>query len=315
MGYKRPRGEMTPEERDWARRRERKAAYLRQVGRPIQVDPAPAIAHVRHLRSLGMTARQMAEQSRLSANTFNDLARGRRTVDKGGQPIKVIDRADLEEVLRVRFEPPNGYGAIVDSTGARRRLQALGAIGFGGRFQAAELGVAVQRVHYWITVDRPMASASVGRICEVYDKYADADPYDLGLTPYSVNRAKGDAVRRGHAPPSCWDADTIDDPDAIPEWTGQCGTVFGWRIHETQGIPLCQPCADARGSSDVRLSGEKLRQARVRRGLSQLQLAAEAGIKPDSYRSWETGRTQPRFQKDLDQVLGVLDVTYDQVVE
>lgn len=48
------------------------------------------------------------------------------------------------------------------------------------------------------------------------------------------------------APVGAWDEDTLDDPDAAPDWTGRCGTPGGAEAHRRRGTPTCQACRDVR---------------------------------------------------------------------
>jgi DNA-binding XRE family transcriptional regulator len=308
---------MTEAERRRVRQREKRTAYLRSIGQPVEVDPAPAVAHARHLHQLGMSAADMAAQSRLTTNFFGDLIRGRRTKDKGGQPIKVIDRADLQDVLAVQFVPPAKQGAKLESIGSRRRLRALILAGFGGMFLARELGVAVQRVHMMLTGDGPMAASTITRITELYEKYRDADPAEVGLSAYTISRSKGDARRRGYAPASAWDDETIDDPDSIPEYTGRCGTRFGMVVHRREGIEVCTPCQEAfTGELYPGFKPELLRALRERHGLSRVRLADMVeGVNSSTIQYWEDGRSKPERQFKLDAILDALDATYEDVCE
>jgi DNA-binding XRE family transcriptional regulator len=308
---------MTEAERRRVRLRDKTTAYYRSVGQPVEVDPAPAVAHARHLHQLGMSARDMAAQSRLSTNTFGDLIRGRRTLDKGGGPIKVIDREDLAAVLAVQYIPPVRHGSKQEATGARRRLRALVAAGFGGVFLARELGVAVQRVHNMMIGDGLMAATTVRRVEEIYEKYREVDPAEVGLSAYTISRSKGDARRRGFAPRSAWDDDTIDDPEAIPDFTGRCGTGFGMVVHKREGIPVCTPCQEAyTGEMYPGFKPELLRALRERHGLSRVRLADMVpAVNASTIQYWEDGRSKPERQFKLDAILDALDATYEDVCE
>lgn len=295
------------------RSREKRLEYLRAVGLAGYVPAGPVGERIRFLHDQrGVTFDVIAERTAVDCETIRMHYRG---VNKRGQVIQSCTMATERKVLGARLKPEDG--AWFPVVGIRRRLQGLSALGYTTPFLAAELPISDFRVLHKIlsgrkarkTVKAGFASAVVA----VYDKLADTDPVDAGVAALPAARCRTFARRRGYAPPSCWDEDTIDDPGAFPEWTGRCGTVFGWRIHQVQGIPICRPCVDVRGESAVELSGELLRHQRVSRGLSQEQLARLAGIKVDQYRSWERDRTKPRYEEQLDLVLVALNVTYDQV--
>lgn len=48
-----------------------------------------------------------------------------------------------------------------------------------------------------------------------------------------------------------------------------------------------------------RVSGEKIRQARLKQGMSQSQLARAVGVSERNVVRWETGRNQPRLEHVL----------------
>jgi len=83
----------------------------------------------------------------------------------------------------------------------------------------------------------------------LYDELWQADPADHGASPGGITRARRYAAERRWAPPQAWDDDTIDNPDAFPDWTGQCGTPQGVGAHRRAGIPACDPCRRARNEA------------------------------------------------------------------
>lgn len=142
-------------------------------------------------------------------------------------------------------------GALVDPTGTARRLQALNAIGFSYAWIGERLGSRGMGVHY-SSIARGARSAKQGvlwetakDIRELYETYSNDDPLKHGIRLASVNKLKIECQRKGYAPPICWDADTIDDPNAIAQWTGKCGTHQGYYMHKKAGLPACRPCLDA----------------------------------------------------------------------
>src|SRR5690606_9410224 len=99
------------------------------------------------------------------------------------------------------------------------------------------------------------------------------------------------------------------------EWTGRCGTVFGWHIHQTEGIPPCQPCIDARDSGSVVFSGALFRQLREGKALSRERLARQIGVNAATIQYWETGRSLPTRQNKLDLALRAMDAMLEEVCE
>lgn len=251
-GGKKLRGEMTPLELEVARRQAKYTDCLLKSGRPTRIPAAPAVEHLAALAARGMDPRDMAEQSGLSLSTCRDLVRGRRPDkhDVPGKPLGKIYRDTVERALTVTFAEPvltdGKYGPTINGTGTARRIQGLIAKGFSVKVIAEALDASTQYTHQLATRRFPMTATKTARlVAEVYDKFQHVDPLDYGLTQWAVSRAKSAARKHGFVPPEVWDEDTIDDPNALPEWTGQCGTQEGWVSHHLFEIPMCPPCEGA----------------------------------------------------------------------
>lgn len=308
---------MTPEERARLNRREKQAAYLRRVGRPLYVDPGPAVKHAQILSRRGMTAAQIAGQAGVSVSAVRDYVRGTRTSDRGGYELKNSPRWVSDAILAVRFEPPEDVGAAIDGTGLRRRLRALNRLGFSSPVLGAELGVSRKRVNELMTRETPVRYANACRVEQLYDKLSGSRPEDHGVPRSSIIRAQAVAVRNGYAPPGCWDPETIDDPEALPEWTGACGSAAGLRIHYRESIPPCEACLATRHESDVRprLNGSKLKAMREKRGWTIRQVADQLGLTIDAVYAWEIGRSAPRTEELLDRLATLMHCDHDDLCE
>jgi len=132
------------------------------------------------------------------------------------------------------------------AAGTARRLQALAVAGWPVGRLARETGLTPYRVDRLmagtvdtVTVDEARAVAAV------YARYSGASPGLCGVSHIHARAARDRATAAGWAPPAAWDDDTIDDPDAIPQWTGHCGTARGADIHARRDIPLCPACQAA----------------------------------------------------------------------
>lgn len=336
MGGKTPRGEMTEQERLAARRHAKQAEYLASIGQPIKIPSAPATEHLRDLDARGMTAPMMAAQAGLSVTTCRDLIRGRRP-DRHGQqskPLGDIYRDTVERALSVRFvEPaPEGIemGKRLDGTGTARRIQAMMANGFSLRVTGDLLDMSEQRT--WqiaVQTEHTVLTRTAQTVAAMYSKYQHVDPADYGLTPYAIARAAGAAGRRGYAPSRCWDDDTIDDPQAHPEWTGACGTEEGYRIHiretvfEHRRLPLCTPCREAVETRAARTAPpvflrEKFSELVDETGMSLRAFATkrygDASMRDTLYR-WRDGTRTPRTMGDVERLAHHLDVDPDVLVD
>jgi lambda repressor-like predicted transcriptional regulator len=299
MAYKgKSRGEMTEAERQAAQRAGKYQRSARALGKPLIIYPhefEEAKAHATELHDRGMAYRAMAEQSggRVIRHVIGDLVSGKR---------KSLHRDSYDAIMALRFEDSTGdrLGAPQDATGTVRRIQAIRALGFTEKFCADWLDRAPQNIRYNISVYPGTAK----RVAEMYDKLQHCKPEDFGVPAREITRALTYARQGGFAPPLCWDDDTIDDPKAIAEWTGACGTPHGRTIHLREAIPMCQPCKTAwtnhcRGKMGhpPLAEGEFDREAYVRlldsRGVALTELAKRTGLHPDSLSAYRNGRRSP----------------------
>ncbi|MFC9949227.1 hypothetical protein ACFVIN_01440 [Streptomyces prasinus] len=149
----------------------------------------------------------------------------------------------------------------VPAAGTIRRLQALAVAGWPQRRLAREAGLAVSSLAGLMKADIvPVATARA--VAAVYARYSGASPGLCGVSHLHARAARDRAATAGWAPAAAWDDDTIDDPAAIPQWTGHCGTTRGADLHARYDMPLCPPCEAA-------LYRRRLRaEARARRALS-----------------------------------------------
>lgn len=232
-------------------RRHRRANHKAgKLGYPAAIRGAELIAARQLLTALmrrGMTPRIMTAQCGVDECTLYDTANGHRGA---GRPVTYIHRDTYNRIMTLRWEETtDGDGTRVDPTGTVRKIQGLATRGFTLAFQAAWVGMPRQSYCY-LTSDsrrhRLVMYSTARKIDAMYRKLAEADPLHHGVTPLGVKRALTLARQRGFIPLSCWDPDTIDDPRAIAQWTGACGTPAGYAIHYRDHIlPVCDPCRDA----------------------------------------------------------------------
>lgn len=306
-----------------SRKQERTWEYLRQTGRPslLRYDTPEvqwALAKVRSYNARGMSMSAMADQVGLAQDAVTRLFR----LDRAG-----MRRTTFEKIRRIRFDAEEGQRARVPLLGAQRRLQALRADGFPYTLLCEYLGHApnsprLQRILTGVRHgDHPVGFiiASTARQIEaMYDKLAGVDPLDIGVSQFAATYSRKRASAQGWAPSACWDRDTIDDPQAAPEWTGVCGTAQGRRVHKLEGIPVCARCAAA--PDDRRFSPEKFARIRQAHGYTQAGLEKAAGLGSGTVNKWETGprwsyASSTRRLVVIDRVLSVLDCTFEDISE
>lgn len=219
--------------------------YLRDTGRPSMMGPADlarARARIRTLQSRGMSYMAISRASGLADSTLVYVM----------GPNQRITRRIFDAVMSVQFEPPPPElrGARLPIHGAQRRLQAMYAEGFTladiGRMILGPTG-RTDRHHLTMTGQaKHIHYRMFQQIAELYDKLDGVTPQELGLDPHGIGKALNLSAKRRYPPRGCWDADTIDDPDAHPEWTGVCGTVSGPGVHKREKIPLCRACLEVK---------------------------------------------------------------------
>lgn len=109
-----------------------------------------------------------------------------------------------------------GHALTVDSTGTRRRIQALHAIGWTWAALAPELGITRSGVGLLAGNRNPTSYASTAqRVAEVYERLCMVAPVGSG-----AKRARTNAARQGWLPPLAWD--DIDNPDEKPASVIRC---------------------------------------------------------------------------------------------
>lgn len=199
----------------------------RHRGIPNRVPPTRVQKRLTHMRTT-MSWGQIAAVTGCSAAHLREILRGDRPA---------INRLTEEKVLTARPAPARARGMYIDATPSVRRVQALMTIGHPQHAIAAAAGTPTNRVRLLATGQTVMRQMLADKIETAWQTLRD--------TPGGSTRARNMAARLGWAPPIAWDDDTIDDPDAIPDWTGHCGTDRGWWAHRDHAIPTCQPCRDA----------------------------------------------------------------------
>jgi hypothetical protein len=208
-------------------------ALANMSGRPVRVPTAPVTAHLRNLLDGGMGWPRIASAAHCSTCTISRLLNGQ----------ELVRRTVAERILAVQCWP--APGRYVDATGTRRRVQALLAIGHTIIGIAAEASVDQSVIIDILNGYPNVRGITADRIAAAYDWLAHRPPTTGRESAATVSRNR--AARNGWAPPITWDDDTIDDPDAFPEWTGKCGTPQGYAAHYTHKIlPACPPCREAK---------------------------------------------------------------------
>lgn len=185
-------------------------------GRPTTtwVDAAPVREHVRALSAAGMGRRTIARAAGVPESNIVRLLYGRGATP----PTRRCNPGFARKILAIEIPTFGGLAdhAVVDSTGASRRLQALVALGYPQAELARRLGVLPSNFTPLVYGRRDILARVHRDVVALYDELS-MTPGPAGL---SRSRALSHAVKNGWLPPIAWDDDMIDDPEAGPATGG-----------------------------------------------------------------------------------------------
>jgi hypothetical protein len=198
----------TAANRDYANRRDRLLAYNRW--QPFTAAQ-PVRDHINNtLRPSGLGVRRIAELAGVPFGTIQNLLWRKSCRDRSLRMLP--ERAAA--ILALQPDPEHAAGGtLVDAAGTRRRADALYAIGWTYSEQARRVGRNVSP--YTESLRQQRVTARIAReVKALYEQLAGTPAPDSWITRRTVNRAR----RLGLASPAAWDDDTIDDPDAQPNY-------------------------------------------------------------------------------------------------
>lgn len=218
----------------------RNAAIAAGTWQPY-VDIGPTRAHILELKQAGFGEITIGRLAGIHHSNIGTIIRGR---SNRSTPPKRVRPKTAAAILSVDITPDTLPDAtIVDSTGTIRRLQALCAAGWPRRELQRRLNVDMGSYARGARVTARTARA----VQALYDELWRKDPREHGVRNQVYVLCRNKASTKGWAPIGAWDDDTIDDPTAVPDWTGHCGTTKGYRAHYTQGLtPPCRACVTAK---------------------------------------------------------------------
>lgn len=114
------------------------------------------------------------------------------------------------------LDAQRGRPRTISSVGTRRRIEALGCLGWSGYDIARRLGHGREWLRQVYLRDRVYRSTAE-RIAQIYDELCMTMPPETTTTQRQMaSRTRNMATRKGWVPPLAWDDDTIDDPQAQP---------------------------------------------------------------------------------------------------
>lgn len=197
-----------------------KAEKLRTLrNQPAYVSTAPAVAHIRRLQAAGLGWKRIAYLAGLAESNVYPLLYGRPDRD-GGKPRTKARASTINAILTVPLPGLDQLGTRVpvDSTGTRRRLQALATLGWSLTQIADRAGLTDRQPLDKAMHDDVTGAATAKAVRDVYDQLWDQQPPKATTrgAASAAARVRNKAARLGWHPPLAWDDESIDSPDAEP---------------------------------------------------------------------------------------------------
>jgi transcriptional regulator with XRE-family HTH domain len=189
-----------------------------------RVDAAPVREHVLALAAAGMGHKRIARLAGVSGSAVSWLLYGKTREDGTRRPpSRKVNAATAEKLLAVQPDVEvMAPKAVVDATGARRRLRALVAHGWTARALAKRMGMTDSNFARVLHAETGMHAETVLRVRALYDELWNVRPPERnGAERQAASRARNLAERNGWLPALAWDDDTIDDPAAWANETNE----------------------------------------------------------------------------------------------
>ena len=162
-------------------------------------------------------------------------------------------RADTQRrLLAVRFDPASvAAGRRIDATGARRRLQALTALGWSVSCLALHTDRTVRTLRRVLTADQ--VTADTARcVAALFEQLRTArPPRRTGPERAAADRAAGRARTAGWRPPLGWDDIDTDQDETDQASARISGTGIGAAGVEPSNVVRGDTCLDDSGCSQL----------------------------------------------------------------
>jgi hypothetical protein len=175
------------------------------------VDPEPVRQRIRAISQAGMSITVLTKRLSLPPTALEHVMWKRHGVASAG-----VRRETAEAVMG--FWPSlEDFPAhsLIDSTGTRRRIEALFTLGWTQRYLSGRL--SVDERSFSRALAKPKVTADLARkVAAVYDELWKRPPYESEIAETPAHRMRLHAAAMKYVGPLAWDDDTIDDPDALP---------------------------------------------------------------------------------------------------
>lgn len=178
------------------------------------MEAEPVRQHLREVTATGMSYAAISAHLGLpSESSLQHLVWGRGKYGPGSKVARETGEMILSFWPTLKDFPD---AALIDGTGTRRRVQALGVRGWSRNWIGEKTGMWQHTFRRAIQQDRVTARLA-RRVAAIYDEYWNQDPLEHGISLNAVARVRAQASRAGWDGPLAWDDDTIDDPKAVPQ--------------------------------------------------------------------------------------------------
>lgn len=191
-------------------------------GRSNYVDAQPSRDHVNALTTARMGLKRIALHDGVSHGALWKLMYGRTKPDGTRTPSKRVTVATERAILAIPMPTVADLGAtvVVDSTGTRRRLEALIALGWSVQRLADDYTLdrqALDSALAWVPVQAKTAVTVKAMFETIGDQRA---PETTHRERISAARSRNRSQAKDWAPPAAWDDDDLDDPYAADPTPG-----------------------------------------------------------------------------------------------
>ena len=182
-----------------------------------RVDATEVREHILALMEAGVSMKQLAKLAGMAHSTVSAVVYGR--TERGHTAYRRVHKDTAAKILAIRPDltnmAPNRY---IDSCGTVRRIQALVAIGWSQNRLAEMLGMNRSNFGSFMNADQCTVRKALA-VRDLYDeRWNEPQTGTEWHSKTSATRSRNHAKARGWAPPLAWDDDTIDDPDAQPQF-------------------------------------------------------------------------------------------------
>lgn len=220
----------------------RRCRARQRSGEDSRLTAEAVVAHVRELRSAGLTQYQIAEAAGVAKSVLSKALHGR-TKRVHPATAQAVLGLTVSQVRRVALCSPLSH---IPPTGTARRLEALAVQGHSLNGLARRLGTGPSALRAIANGTQAHVTIDLAeRVAALYDRLWNVDGASV--------RARNEALAKGWVPPMAWDDDTIDNPQAKP-------------------LPYARRTRNRRGRDLTEEAAELLRQ-----GLTRAQAAERLG--------------------------------------